>query len=96
MLKIVAKVKVKASEVENFKAMAKELVEKSRAEAGNVSYALNESVDDPATLAFIEFWKDQDAIDTHNATEHFTTIFPKLAELREGDFSVEVFKELEL
>lgn len=96
MIKIVAKVKVKASEVDNFKAMAKELVEKSRAEEGNISYALNESVEDPATLAFIEFWKDPKAIEIHNASEHFTTIFPKLAELREGDFSIELFKELEL
>ncbi len=96
MIKIVAKGKVKANEVEHFKSMAKELVEKSRQEEGNISYALNELIGEPATLAFIEFWKDQAAIDHHKATEHYTTILPKLGELCEGAFEIALFKELEL
>ena len=43
MIKIVAKMLVRADKVEEFKAVAKELVEKSRAEAGNVFYSLNVS-----------------------------------------------------
>jgi len=95
MIKIVAVMKVKAECVNTFKALAKELVEKSRAEEGNVSYSLNELIGDPTTLAFIEIWKDQAAIDTHNATEHFTGILPKLAELCESAEPVNLFMEVE-
>ena len=94
MIKIVAKMPVKASEVENFKATAKELVEKSAAEAGNVSYSLNVSTENPNLFAIIECWKDQAAIDFHNNTEHFTGILPKLSALCEGEVSIELFNEI--
>ncbi len=45
-------------------------------------------------LAFIECWKDQAAIDIHNATEHFTGTFPKLLELCDGEPAVMLFEEL--
>jgi quinol monooxygenase YgiN len=95
MIKIVAKMPVKESEVETFKAAAKELVEKSAAEAGNVSYSLNVSTTDPCLFVIMECWKDQAAIDFHNQTEHFTTILPKLSALCEGDVSIELFNEIE-
>ena len=94
MIKIVAKMPVKAGEVENFKALTKDLIEKSRAEEGNVLYTLNVSLADPQCLTFIEFWKDQAAIDIHNATEHFTGTFPKLVELCDGEPVVDLFEEL--
>ena len=94
MIKIVAKMKVKGSEIENFKALARELVEKSAAEAGNVSYSLNVSTTDPQQFAIIECWKDQAAIDFHNNTEHFTGILPKMAPLTEGEMTVELFSEV--
>ncbi|MBQ9685456.1 MAG: antibiotic biosynthesis monooxygenase [Oscillospiraceae bacterium] len=95
MIKIVAVMKIKAECVDTFKALARELVEKSRAEEGNISYSLNERIGDPATLAFIEVWRDQAAIDTHNATEHFTRILPKLGELCESAQPGNLFTEVE-
>ena len=95
MIKIVAKLLVKADKVEEFKAAARELVENSRAEAGNVFYSLNVSATNPRLLAFIECWKDQEAIDIHNATEHFTGILPKLGEMCEEGQPVELFTEVE-
>ena len=94
MIKIVAVMKVKAEYLDTFKTLAKELVEKSLAEEGNISYSLNELIGDPATLAFIEVWKDQAAIDTHNATEHFTSILPRLGELCENAQPVNLFTEI--
>ena len=95
MINIVAKMFVKPELIDAFKAEAKELVEKSRAEEGNVSYSLNQSADDPNTLAFIEFWKDQDAISFHNATAHFTTILPKLADMCGSAPEIALFSEIE-
>ena len=95
MIKIVAKMTVKEGNAEVFKATAKELIEKSAAEAGNIFYTLNVSVKDPNQFAIIECWKDQAAIDFHNKTEHFTTILPKLSPLCEGNMLVDVFNEIE-
>lgn len=47
------------------------MIEQSREEAGNISYQLFQSQEDPNTIMFIEFWKDQEAIDIHGSTEHF-------------------------
>lgn len=94
MIKIVAKMYVKPECVDAFKTQAKELVEKSAAEEGNVSYSLNQSKADPCTLAFIEFWKDQAAIDTHNATEHFTRILPILGGMCAKAPEIELFEEI--
>ncbi|WP_085535128.1 putative quinol monooxygenase [Massilibacteroides vaginae] len=44
----------------------------SRAEEGCVYYELGKS-NTPLTYAFIEVWKSQDAINTHNETAHFKT-----------------------
>ena len=95
MIKIVAKMHVKAGETENFRALAQDLIQKSLAEPGNGgAYSLNESLSDPQTLCFIEFWKDQAAIEAHNAPEHVTGTFPKLAALCDQEPVVELYKEL--
>lgn len=95
MIKIVAPMKVKPECVEAFKETARDLIEKSRAEEGNVYYTLNVKTDAPCTLAFIECWKDQEAIDIHNETEHFTGILPKLGEMCEEGQPGELFTEVE-
>lgn len=94
MIKIVAKMVVREDAIGQFHELAKELVEKSRAEEGSISYSLNQSTADPKLHAFIEIWKDQAAIDAHNQTEHFTTILPKLAELTTEPQPVDLFTEV--
>ena len=94
MIKIVAKNYVKPECVQAFMDVAKELVEKSRAEEGNIFYTLNVSKADPNILVFIEAWKDQAAIEFHNKTEHFTTALPKLAEMCNGRGDIELFDEV--
>lgn len=95
MIKITAKLIVKEEKISEFQEMAKELVEKSRAEEGNVSYSLNQSIQNPKVHCFIEIWKDQEAIDSHNASEHFTRILPALGAMGEGAPEIELFTEVE-
>lgn len=95
MIKIIAAMSVKVGRVEEFKAIAKELVAKSAAEEGNISYSLNVSQNDPNRFAIVEFWKDRAAIDCHNATEHFTALLPRLAELCDGEIGIEQFDTIE-
>ena len=72
---------------------AKELIEKSRAEEGCISYTLNESLDGKY-LTFIEEWKDEKSIEMHNNSEHFKSIVPKLSQFKEGDMDVILYKEI--
>ena len=73
MIKIFAKQLIKEGKEEEFLKICAELVEKSRAEEGNVFYSINRSKENDRLFAFIECWKDQAAIEIHNATPHFTT-----------------------
>ncbi|MBQ6636555.1 MAG: antibiotic biosynthesis monooxygenase [Lachnospiraceae bacterium] len=93
MIKIVAKKLVKEGKVQEFKEIVGELVEKSLAEEGNVFYSINVSTKNPRMLAFIECWRDQEALDIHNATEHFQRIVPAINELCE-ESSAEFFTDL--
>ena len=94
MIKIFAKMLVKEECIDKFIELAKELVEKSRTEEGNVFYSINQSVENNCIFAFIECWKDQAAIDFHNATPHFTGIVPQLGSLCEKAYGAELFNEL--
>jgi quinol monooxygenase YgiN len=94
MLKIVASASIKPECKAQFIETARPLIEASRAEEGNISYALHESITDPNTMAFIEVWKDQDAIDLHNKTEHFTTICPKFADFFASPMSGTIYREV--
>lgn len=94
MIKIVSINLIKEDKVEEFKGLMKELVEKSSAEEGNIHYSLNVSTENPRLFAFIEFWRDQEAIDIHNATEHFQRLVPMLLSMRE-DSQLNLFTELE-
>ena len=94
MIKIVAEMTVKPECLDAFLEAAKELVAQSAAEAGNISYTLNQSLADPHTLAFIETWRDQAAVDIHGATPHFTTILPKLREFCVSGEPIKLFREV--
>lgn len=94
MIKIIAKNIIKDGEKENFIRTAKELIEKSRSEEGNISYGLYEDVENLNVLTFIEEWKDMDAISFHNSTDHFKRIVPMLAKFREGSSEVSLYKEV--
>lgn len=93
MIRIVATSTVTPETKEQFVKVAKELVEKSRQEAGCISYGLFEDLKNPMELAILEEWKDQAAIDFHNATEHFTTLVPEMSKYRVGS-CVTLYKEI--
>lgn len=95
MIKIVARTKFKEECVETVKELVKELVLKSRMEDGNISYSFNQNIQDPTVLTMIEFWKDQDAIAEHNASEHFRRIFPQLAQYAAAVPEIDLYKEIE-
>lgn len=95
MLKVVAKLTVKKDKIEEFKKTAEDLIKKSRAEEANFFYTLNQDVKDEQKFAFIECWRDGEALKVHEATEHFTKTFPVLGAMTEGSEPVEIYSEIE-
>ncbi|MGN1008192.1 MAG: putative quinol monooxygenase [Butyricicoccus sp.] len=93
MIKIVARQIIKKECLEQYHALAAELVAASNQEPGCIAYSSNQSIADERVHCFIEIWKDQAAIDAHNATEHFTRIIPQFAEMFDGPEMVDLYQE---
>ncbi|MBQ9661874.1 MAG: antibiotic biosynthesis monooxygenase [Oscillospiraceae bacterium] len=94
MIKIIAKRLVREECLEDYIRLTEELVAASQAEPGCVTYTLNRCTENPRLFSFIEIWKDQAAIDAHNASEHFTRIVPQLGKLLEINYPVEHYTEV--
>ncbi|GAA0733646.1 putative quinol monooxygenase [Clostridium oceanicum] len=94
MINIVAKNIVKEGKIEEFKALALKLIKESRKEEGCIEYNLYEDIKNSNILTFIEKWKDEEAINLHNKSEHFTSIVPKLGELLKTDSDVHLYKSV--
>ncbi|WP_099204134.1 putative quinol monooxygenase [Scatolibacter rhodanostii] len=95
MITIVAKNIVKPECKADFLAAVQPLIEASRAEEGNISYDLFEDLSNANILTFIERWKDQEAINTHNTSSHFTSILPTLGAYTTGGIDVSLYKPCE-
>lgn len=72
VLKIIATVTIKKEEYKDDVVKAlHEVVDGTHTEEGNISYELHQDVNNPLVYVFIEVWKSQAAIDSHNQSAHF-------------------------
>lgn len=69
----------------------KGLVAASRAEAGNDMYSLYKQTDAENEYIIVEHWKDQAAIDTHNATPHFQSFIAKVNDFVKAPLRIETY-----
>ncbi|MDB4582604.1 antibiotic biosynthesis monooxygenase [Draconibacterium sp.] len=88
MISIVAKFIINEGEESNFLALINDLGNASRAEEGCIEYILHKDLDKPLTYCLIEKWKDQDAVDFHNNTQHFTGTVPKIEKIAQVEIDV--------
>lgn len=95
MIKIVATNYIKKDKKDDFLKLAKDLILESRKEAGCIAYDIYESIDGKC-LTFIEEWKDEEAIKSHNNSNHFKTIVPKLGEFLDSGKDVVLYKKIDL
>ncbi len=95
MIKIVATNYIKKDKKDDFLKLAKDLILESRKEAGCIAYDIYESIDGKC-LTFIEEWKDEEAIKSHNNSNHFKTIVPKLGEFLDSGMDVVLYKKIDL
>lgn len=92
MIQILARQVIRKECLGQYYALAEELAQKSRQEPGCVSYASVQSQQDERVHVFVECWRDQAAIDAHNASEHFRRIVPQFAGMFDGPEQVELFR----
>ena len=95
MITIVAKSTIKPGTKEQFKVLTEALKRESRKEEGCISYNLFRDIHHSNTFTFIEEWKNEEAIQLHRESKHYTTIIPKLSELREGKPEINLYKLFE-
>ena len=94
MIKVVARTLVRENCIEAYHTLAHEMVEATRKEHGNISYTLNQSVENPKLHAMIEIWESREALETHFATEHFQRIVPQFNEFAEEKYPLEIYTEV--
>lgn len=70
-IRIVAELEVKPECRAELLPVMEKLVAGSRAEPGNRTYDLTESLDNPCLFFVIETWASAEAIEEHNASAHF-------------------------
>ncbi len=93
MIIVVSKSILIEGKTNEYKQQASKLIEKTRKEAGCISYDLCEDINNINILTFIEKWEDKKALDAHMKTAHFVEIVPKLKELRESS-ELNIYKEV--
>ena len=65
------------------RAVATELVEKSRGDEGCIAYDFFESATIGNHMMICETWAGEKELDAHSASEHFTTLVPQMEALAE-------------
>lgn len=94
MIRVVARIVVAEENVEEFLAVAKELVEATREYDGPVSYNLARDVNDPTQFRMIEVWDELAKLQAHLEKEHFTTAIPKIGALAVDAPPPDVFEDV--
>ena len=80
--------------VEEYYKLIFELIDRTREEKGNISYTLYADKDHPGEHVLIEEWADQESLDKHFETEHFTGIVPKIQKLQSAPSIVNVYSKV--
>lgn len=82
MVVLIAKNTVKEGLEQDFLRLARQMVAKTRQEAGCISYELLQDQEDARVFFFLETYADERAVALHRASEYFQTLVPQIAALR--------------
>jgi quinol monooxygenase YgiN len=82
----VAIAKIKTGEAERFKKIVQGLQPTMRAQAGNISYDLHQSLGSENEFLFVEEWADGRSMNAHMASAAVAELFAKAGSLFESGF----------
>ncbi len=74
--------------------LIRQLIAETVKEEGNISYTLYQDRDHPGEFVLLEFWRDQESLDAHFNTPHFTTIVPQIAQFHAKASVVNTYTEV--
>jgi quinol monooxygenase YgiN len=90
----VAEFRAKDGKTDELIAALHRLIEPTHKEPGCIRYELNQRVDDPRWVTFVEKWRDQKSFDDHCAmpyiAHYFDDVRPQLVET----FEVKLYQEI--
>jgi len=92
-LKIVAAIVIKDQFRDELMEVFKTVVNETRKEPGCISYKLHQDTKNSDKYIILEEWKDQNAIDLHNASAHFQS-FAKAIDGKIESLAIDVIKEI--
>ena len=77
--------------LEDIESLCEELVRKSLADDGNVAYDYFVSGTRNGVMMICETWQKEEVLNVHMASEHFTTLVPKIEALTKNGLKLEKF-----
>ncbi len=83
--------KKESVKAEELNALCEELVEKSLKDNGNVAYDYFVSGTRNGVMMICETWQNEEMLKAHMATDHFTTLVPKIEALTKSGLKLEQF-----
>lgn len=93
MIVCTAKNFIKEGGEEEFKELARELINNSQQEEGCIEYQLYRAQDKNSVFCFIEKWRTRADLEAHFETEHFKRIVPQIEELKAKEDEVTIYQE---
>ncbi|MYL34929.1 antibiotic biosynthesis monooxygenase [Pontibacillus yanchengensis] len=68
------------------------LIEKSRVEEGNISYNLMKDIEKENTYTMVEVWEDQESVERHGNSSHFTAFVEKAPQFLTAPLQIESYE----
>lgn len=81
MIRVVAKFELKQGNLDTALEIANKLIKLTREEQGCVHYDLVQSDKNSDSIAILEAWESNEALNNHSSSEHFKDLVPKIASL---------------
>lgn len=85
---------IKPEKVSEYLPLIKQLIEETRKEEGNISYTLFRDREHEGEFVLLEYWRDQESLDAHFKTAHFTTLVPQIEKLHASPSVVNTYTEV--
>ena len=86
---------IQPDKVSEYLPLIKQLIAETRKEEGNISYTLFQDREHAGEFVLLEYWRNQESLDAHFKTPHFTTIVPQIAKLHASPSVVNTYTEVE-
>ncbi len=88
---VIARLSVQQEYSSNFIAAAKKMVQDSNNETGCISYRLYRELDSLTDFIFHEEYTNQEAVETHNSSDHFKAFIALITPMLSAEPVIDVF-----